>query len=206
MLKHLLTAVTLLSLSLSANAASSSFAISGTYSQGAGQSDLSATNISLGGAGSFTLDPGSSGNYFDFQLPGSGTFSTTSDSIDGYHFLQSYAAGDTVGRANFGNDISAVADWDTILSNGSTAGVWGTSHDGYLGFLTDASLFGYIQYNFTRALDVSTIQFFSGAFETVASNGITIPSAVPVPAALFLFAPALLGFMGFRRKTRALAA
>ena len=28
-------------------------------------------------------------------------------------------------------------------------------------------------------------------------------SAVPVPAALFMFAPALLGFLGFRRKTRA---
>ena len=30
-----------------------------------------------------------------------------------------------------------------------------------------------------------------------------IPSAVPVPAALFLFAPALLGFLGFRRKVTA---
>ena len=28
-------------------------------------------------------------------------------------------------------------------------------------------------------------------------------SAVPVPAALFLFAPALLGFLGFRRKVTA---
>jgi hypothetical protein len=28
-------------------------------------------------------------------------------------------------------------------------------------------------------------------------------STVPVPAALFMFAPALLGFLGLRRKTRA---
>lgn len=28
------------------------------------------------------------------------------------------------------------------------------------------------------------------------------PSAVPVPAALFMFAPALLGFLGFRRKSK----
>ena len=31
-------------------------------------------------------------------------------------------------------------------------------------------------------------------------------SAVPVPAALFLFAPALLGFLGLRRKATALVA
>jgi len=30
-----------------------------------------------------------------------------------------------------------------------------------------------------------------------------IPNAVPVPAALFLFAPALLGFLGLRRKAQA---
>lgn len=29
------------------------------------------------------------------------------------------------------------------------------------------------------------------------------PSAVPIPAAAFLFAPALLGFINFRRKLRA---
>ena len=32
------------------------------------------------------------------------------------------------------------------------------------------------------------------------------PSAVPVPAALFMFAPALLGFMGLRRKAKATTA
>ena len=31
-------------------------------------------------------------------------------------------------------------------------------------------------------------------------------NAVPVPAALFMFAPALLGFMGFRRRAKNLAA
>jgi len=206
MINKLFTAAAILALSLSANAATSSFSISGIYSQGAGQVDLPETTISLGGAGNFSLDPGVSENFFDFKLPGNGTFSTTSDSISDYYFLQSYSAGDTVGAANFGNTVSRHGDWDTILANGSTAGVWGGSHDGYLGFLTAANLFGYIQYSFTRELDVSTIQFLSGAFETVAGNGITIPSAVPIPAALFMFAPALLGFMGFRRKAKRLAA
>jgi len=31
-------------------------------------------------------------------------------------------------------------------------------------------------------------------------------SAVPIPAAAFLFAPALIGFMGLRRKTNVSAA
>ena len=35
---------------------------------------------------------------------------------------------------------------------------------------------------------------------------VTGVSAVPVPAALFMFAPALLGFMGFRRRAKNLAA
>ncbi|MDQ7072296.1 MAG: hypothetical protein Q9N32_00340 [Gammaproteobacteria bacterium] len=35
---------------------------------------------------------------------------------------------------------------------------------------------------------------------TVVSLDLYATSAVPVPAALFLFAPALLGFLGFRRK------
>ena len=37
---------------------------------------------------------------------------------------------------------------------------------------------------------------------TVVSLDINSPSAVPVPAAVFMFVPALLGFLGFRRKLR----
>jgi len=44
-------------------------------------------------------------------------------------------------------------------------------------------------------------------FEDIYENGSNTfeaaPSAVPVPAAAFLFAPALLGFLGLRRKNRA---
>lgn len=42
---------------------------------------------------------------------------------------------------------------------------------------------------------------FKNAKLTVDYNA--IPNAVPVPAALFLFAPALLGFLGLRRKAQA---
>ena len=55
---------------------------------------------------------------------------------------------------------------------------------------------------------ITTYQFFAGTtygidFRSVDSTAtqydVTV-SAVPVPAALFLFAPALLGFLGLRRK------
>ena len=44
---------------------------------------------------------------------------------------------------------------------------------------------------------------YQGWFETVYVRDV---SAVPVPAALFMFTPALLGFMGFRRKAKNLVA
>jgi hypothetical protein len=48
-----------------------------------------------------------------------------------------------------------------------------------------------------------------GSGQHWALNDITVNenlNAVPVPAALFMFAPALLGFMGFRRRAKNLAA
>lgn len=48
-------------------------------------------------------------------------------------------------------------------------------------------------------------QGLSFTSETIVSLDIN-QSAVPIPAAAFLFAPALLGFMGLRRKAKNLAA
>jgi hypothetical protein len=42
-------------------------------------------------------------------------------------------------------------------------------------------------------------------FETGFASYIQTPSAVPVPASILMFAPALLGFLGFRRKVNAKA-
>jgi len=47
-------------------------------------------------------------------------------------------------------------------------------------------------------IDTSSFNFANG--EKVATIELTNVSAVPVPAAAFLFAPALLGFLGLRRK------
>jgi hypothetical protein len=68
--------------------------------------------------------------------------------------------------------------------------------NGFFGFITDAgSLFNKV---------IFTAGSSNGSAETYTLDnlryGLHNPSAVPVPAALFLFAPALLGFLGLRRK------
>lgn len=56
---------------------------------------------------------------------------------------------------------------------------------------------------FTRMLFAGQTAFFNpmpGAAGSFNLSIAALPSEVPVPAALFLFAPALLGFLGLRRK------
>lgn len=201
-LRTLLAAASLLC-ATAASASVVTFAIGGTYAQGIGVSDLPATTISLGGAGSFVLDPGGSGQYFDFKSPGNGTFSTTADQIEGYYFLRSYQAGSAIDSVHFGADESPIADWDTILVNNVAAGAWTSSHSGYLAFKTATTNFGWINYDFTRVNNVSTIHFLSGAYETVANRGISAgASAVPEPASIALLGLGMLGFAAARRLTR----
>ncbi|WP_288356390.1 hypothetical protein [uncultured Cycloclasticus sp.] len=67
--------------------------------------------------------------------------------------------------------------------------------NGFFGFITDASnLFNKV---------IFTAGSSSGSAETYTLDDLHYglhTAAVPVPAALFLFAPALLGFLGLRRK------
>jgi len=180
------------------------FSVNQTHSQGGGSSDIASTAVGLGGAGSFTLDPGLSGDYFDFQLPGSGTFSTlstpASDGFDTYYFLKSYAFDETVGAGNFGSHISRTPqDTDVILLDNVTGGSWGSSHSGYLGFRTSANVYGWINYNFTRSGSISTLTMNSGAYNDVAGEDILAGSVVPEPATAGMLAISGLVFYAIRR-------
>ncbi|MFW5426577.1 MAG: hypothetical protein ACKE8G_05360 [Methylophagaceae bacterium] len=75
---------------------------------------------------------------------------------------------------------------DHTLLNGLT--FTGKNYKG-AGFTNDIGIWYYMYSGTQRLTLVETLDVHHGT-----------PSAVPVPAALFLFAPALLGLLGFRRK------
>lgn len=58
-------------------------------------------------------------------------------------------------------------------------------------------------------LNTGTFGISGAAFNSTSGSGLfltgTAPSAVPIPAAAFMFAPAILGFLGLRRKTKKMA-
>jgi hypothetical protein len=189
------------------------FAINQSWTQGGASSDIFgfATTIDLPGTDDFVVDPGASERYFDFSFKengGGGTFSTVNTQLEGYFFLDTYSNGETVGLGNFGDHNSPstfnALDWDTILVNNQTAGVWGASHAGALGFRTDAGQYGYINYGFTRSGLLSTLNMLDGYYESNVGQGIVVggvSGVVPEPSSIAIWSLTAMS-MGFlwRRK------
>jgi len=69
--------------------------------------------------------------------------------------------------------------------------------------LNFSGIAAYALFDFDQEMNRFIIDNFTGTFGS--TEDIT-PNAVPIPAAAFMFAPALLGFMGFRRRAKNLAA
>ena len=96
------------------------------------------------------------------------------------------------------NDVSNSAYYQNNTS-------FALQYDGLTTLLT-AQVLGLSSGSHTATFYISDIgdsSYDSGVFISGESFTTVAPSAVPVPAAAFMFAPALLGFLGLRRKNRA---
>jgi hypothetical protein len=170
---HAVILITIGSLTGGANSAVIPLKINQSFSQGTGTSDLPKTRVSLGGAGFFLVDPGASELYLNFDFSGSGAFASNGTSPGGSPWMRSFGPGETItGSMDF--DTSA---WTDILNDGTTTSPWDKSHSGFIGFRATNGELGYISYDFTRNLEVSTITLNSGAFESVPGEPITIGAA-----------------------------
>ena len=145
------------------------------------------------------------------------------DAIDTDPILDGYRIATTKDAVSFYNSISGSSIKHTTPETsaevaGVTDGIFGSNYDSvsdYAWFLTggnDLTSVGFIGlYSEAIGYSIGYRRAFSNI--TAIDNTKTISwllvtdtydvSAVPIPAALFMFAPALLGFLGFRRKRQA---
>jgi len=92
--------------------------------------------------------------------------------------------------------------------NGAPTDVNVVGYSIFDGTNTITTLLGTVQafdFGYLLLVDMEYIVTLFGS-STISPTQVTLISSVPVPAALFLFAPALLGFIGLRRKATTIAA
>jgi hypothetical protein len=175
------------------------FDINKSITQGGASADFANTTVVLGSGVSLILDPGSSGQYLDLQLV-NGKMAMASDSA-----LKIYGAATTISAATVGT--SSLNAWGyAINGNAATTGWTSSLSNGYLGFVSGAGQYGYINFDWTYSATtkVGTLSLKSGAFESVAGTAIVTRAAtdVPEPASLALVFAGLLG-AAVARKRRA---
>lgn len=169
---------------------------------GFGYSELVANN-----SGAFVTGGGLGGNVYsfsdtpDWSLDVGTDYTLGAGTVDVY--LQLKVLGtlldfNTVELGGFGYTTA-----DTVYS-GSAGGPFGGAEEEYIfswiGIdAADAYSLAWLALGSSMSLDEISIDIGNFAAATVI---IDPPSEVPVPAALFMFGPALLGFMGLRRKTK----
>jgi len=103
----------------------------------------------------------------------------------------------TVGLARSGGMLELFLNGTSLWSGADSTG-YGISASNILNFFEDDNATNQNE-SFAGSVDFIRIHDDASTFGSM----ITSPNAVPVPAALIMFAPALLGFLGFRRKTQA---
>ena len=185
-------------LTISSNAAIVDFSINQTFRQGSNSPDIPETYVSLGGLDLLRIDPGSSGQYFDFHIPSNGRLAS-SGILDGYEILGSYNRGQMINSSLFSPEIYN-DKWKVILSFDSPAPEWSESNSGIIAFITGTSNYGYINYSFSMLGDVlgevSELTLLDGAVNTIPGQEI---SSVPLPAGIYLFLSGLVG-LGIQKR------
>jgi len=157
----------------------------------------------------FTVSEDGSNNYFSYAsmfLLSSDFFIANGDpsafSIES--LLTGLESSLTIDVFNVYDAGTEINDFSTSAGNGlfgvvqgQTGPNQGADENGVVTLVEDFGL-AYALFINADGIDTSSFNFANG--EKVATIELTNVSAVPVPAAAFLFAPALLGFLGLRRK------
>jgi len=207
MKKILLLASALFALSAQVNAASTNLIVNGSFEDPnirAGSWDVfdAVTGWSTLGAGVEVRDNKVGTAYDGDQFveldshnqAKSGTNSSivqnVANTIAGQSYLLSFAYSPRINKPSTTNGISVFwngALLDSVTGTGSSSNIW--------------NIFEYI----VLGTGDDTLKFTAiGTDDTLGGNLDAVSvSAVPIPAAAFLFGPAFLGLMGFRRKLRA---
>jgi len=178
------------------------------------------------GASSYITDSANSERaYIQLGLYQTYTYDDLLDAIDSDPILDGYRIATAKDAVSFYNSISGssvrhTAPWTSAEVAGVTDGVFGSNYDlvdDYAWFLTggsDPTSVGYITLSSENiyysvgyerdpiGFDIEAVDAYNTISWLLVTDTYEV-SAVPIPAALFMFAPALLGFLGFRRKRQA---
>jgi len=173
-------------------------------------SHAASVNVTFSGVAGFNPGPYTSGTAYSgsFVINGTDVATATVDDLQITVGGDSYSA--TGGSLNqFAGKFFTVGGFSGFTSTGSPYTLEGFSVDWRApagGVFSSSTV---VANNLTEA-DLTywkvNIDFVEGTFGGILIDqadaiSFSSVSAVPVPAALFMFAPALLGFMGLRRKT-----
>ena len=175
----------------------------------------SSTNSALDGATVETFNSIGLGEYSSLSVSGAtivgngGTMTISNDSntssygVDGYA-LQNSNGTPTSFSINFDTPVDAFGIWGGAYNNAWTF----SAYDSFNNLIESLSVstsccspmfFGLLNDDMAKVT-------LSGSGDWVVFDNLTYKesvSAVPIPAAVFMFVPALLGFLGFRRKLQA---
>ncbi|MBL1322076.1 MAG: spondin domain-containing protein [Methylophaga sp.] len=155
----------------------------------------------------FTVSDDGSQNYFSYAsmlLPSSDFFIGNSNPfafnisalLDGSISSLSFDVGTVYDAGTEINDFATSAGNPLFgIAPGQTGPNQGADENGVI-----TAVNGLAFASFLNVAGIDTGRFNFDNFGSIATIEIVNVSAVPVPAALFMFAPALLGFLGLRRK------